>query len=165
MARAVTPAGVQFQVRRHVLLWRPRYRWDMLDADDPITLVLSAVFGLIWLPIELLLDLVLSAVMLVPRLVGLAGWRVTAVSDGRRVRLRWRVRGWSAAGRKVEQVRSEITAGLDPSLHADRSSRRAVGAGGGHDGTHDWTDHHGDGGGSDGGGDSGCGGGCGGGGD
>ena len=41
-AQAVTPQGTAWRVRRHVLLWRLRYRWDLLGSDDPVVALVSA---------------------------------------------------------------------------------------------------------------------------
>ena len=165
-----TPGGTQWQVRRHALAWRLRFRWDLI-GDDLLGLLVSPIVGLLWLPIELALLLVVSLPLTLLRALRLAGWRVTAVRDGNRAKLGWRVRGWGAAGSMAEQVRRELAAGENPSLHAHKRKlpSRAVGSGDG-DSASAWNDPHwdsdghvggwgdGDGGGSDG-GDGGCGGG------
>lgn len=98
-----TPTGGRWRVRRHVLPWRPVPRGDLIGAGDPVELLLSFAITLVLWPVELVLVVLLAIFVLPLRLLGLMGWRVTAVRRGGHQKLTRRVRGWQAAGAKAER--------------------------------------------------------------
>ena len=116
MPRAVTPSGVEWEVRRSGLPWRPRRRvgFDI----DPIGLLLG-LFGLILLPLEYLVAALAGAGA---RATG-RPWTIEARTAAPPRRLRWRVRGRAASAEKLDEVVRRIEAGED--LSADADERQA----------------------------------------
>lgn len=136
-----TPRGTEWRVRRHVLPWRPRFRWDVINgATDVGELLFGVIFAVLWLPFELTLLLAATVVLVPLRVLGVLRWRVTATLDGNRGRLTWYARGWSAAGARRDQVQAELLAGHNPMRHADKV--KGLSRGGGRRGHHHHDHHH-----------------------
>jgi hypothetical protein len=91
---------------------------------DPVGFALG-VIALPLLLVEWTAALAATAVLAAWRTAARRPWSVEAVlDDPTERRLTWAVVGWGAAGRRAEEVRSEIAAGRDPSSTAHR---RAIG--------------------------------------
>jgi hypothetical protein len=105
---------------------------DVLDflalpsGDDPISVVLGVLgllfvllalaffgFPLLVALVELLLLAALIALVLVARVVLRRPWAVQARADDG-TSLWWRVVGWRASGRKIDEVTQLLEAGIDP---------------------------------------------------
>ncbi len=104
------------------------------DGDDPISLVLAGigllilmvVLALLGIPLlvallELLFLALLIAVALVARVAFRRPWAVQAQADDGTSHW-WRVVGWRASGRKIEEVAQHLEAGVDPA--AERTTSR-----------------------------------------
>jgi hypothetical protein len=86
-----------------------------LVALVAVTLVVALLAPLLLLAVELLVVLVGLAAGLFARLVLGRPWVVEAVPDSPGVQpLSWRVSGWSASRRAIEQVAQGLRAGLQP---------------------------------------------------
>ena len=124
--KVVAHDGTTWRVRRRWLPWRRRVR-DLPDlpfdigsvGDDPISMILLAIGLILLLPAlvvlillvgELLLLLALLPLVLLGR--GLFGlpW-VIEIRRGRRLYATERVRGWSEAGRRIDEIATALRLG------------------------------------------------------
>lgn len=127
MARVLDPQGVKWTVRRRWLPWRPRRKmpdaWDLGDAsfdgDDIFSILMNLLLLVIFIPVLLLALLVaaefLLLLLLLPlwvlarSLLGTPG--IIVVRRDRKIVAEEAVRGWTAAGNRIDQIKSLIASG------------------------------------------------------
>jgi hypothetical protein len=142
VARTVTsPEGRTWIVRRRWVPWRlrfgrpwkpPRDSWRIVDFLDigeffpfigwVFALLLLALLVFLFLPIavfliELLIFLALAGLAAVGRVLFRRPWIIEAESEGQIDR--WRVAGWGASGRAINEVAEALQAGQRTVIPSD----------------------------------------------